>query len=117
MDDVVWRRRYTTYPVVEDGRAVGLLPFRSVAEVPRTEWDARIVRDCMLGLDRVPILRPDDEAIEALEAVGSSPINRGLVLDGDRLVGLLSITDLARALEAAPRRPPASSDAASRAAS
>ena len=117
MDDVVWRRRYTTYPVVEDGRAVGLLPFRSVAEVPRSEWDARTVRDCMLGLDRVPILRPDDEAIEALEAVGSSPVNRGLVLDGDRLVGLLSITDLARALEAAPRRPPASSDAASRAAS
>jgi CBS domain-containing protein len=65
----------------------------------------------------VPILRPDAEAIDALEAVANSPVNRGLVLDGDRLVGLLSITDLARALEAAPRRAPASSDAAPRAAS
>src|SRR5919109_347059 len=45
MDDVVWQRRHTTYPVVEDGRALGLLPFRCVAEVPRGEWDERLVRD------------------------------------------------------------------------
>ncbi|MDQ3874495.1 MAG: site-2 protease family protein, partial [Actinomycetota bacterium] len=37
MDDVVWARRYTTYPVVSDGQAVGLLPFRCVAQVPRSE--------------------------------------------------------------------------------
>jgi Zn-dependent protease/CBS domain-containing protein len=113
MDEVVWRRRYTTYPVVEDGRAVGLLPFRCVAEVPRGEWDGRTVRNCMLGLDKVPVLEPDEEALEALGELQESAINRGLVVDGDRLVGLLSITDLARALEAAPRRrrPPAATPA------
>lgn len=37
MDEVVWERRHTTYPVVEDGRAIGLLPFRCVAELPRRE--------------------------------------------------------------------------------
>ena len=35
MDDVLWRRRHTSYPVVDDGHVVGLLPFRCVAEVPR----------------------------------------------------------------------------------
>ena len=35
MDETVWNRRFTTYPVTEDGRAVGLLPFRRVAEVRR----------------------------------------------------------------------------------
>ncbi len=104
MDDVVWRRRHTTYPVVEGGRAVGLLPFRCVAEVPRAEWDVRLVRDCMLGLDEVPLLQPDEEAIDALALVSQSSVRRGLVLEDGRLAGLLSITDLARALEAAPRR-------------
>ena len=33
MDEIVWNRRFTTYPVVEDGRPVGLLPFRCVAQV------------------------------------------------------------------------------------
>jgi Zn-dependent protease/CBS domain-containing protein len=106
MDDVVLPQRYTTYPVVSDGRAVGLLPFRSVAEVPRRDWDSRTVEDCMLPRDQVPVLREDEELVDALQKLTEDPVHRGLVLDGDRLVGLLSVTDLARALEAtAPRRP------------
>jgi Zn-dependent protease len=99
MDDVVWTHRHTTYPVVEDGRAVGLLPFRCVAQVPRREWDERTVRDCMLPKDDVPLLEEDDPLEQALIELGDG-VGRGLVVDGDRLVGLLSITDLVRALEA-----------------
>jgi Zn-dependent protease/CBS domain-containing protein len=105
MDDVVWSRRYTTYPVVDDGRAVGLLPFRRVAEIPRGEWDVRSVRDTMLRLDQVPVVAPQDRLVDALEELGENDVNRALVLDDGRLVGLLSITDLARALEVGgPRR-------------
>jgi Zn-dependent protease len=108
MDEVVWNRRFTTYPVVEDGRPVGLLPFSCVAGVPRAEWDERRVRDCMLGMDRVPVLDPYDEAFDALAELSQDGIHRGLVVSDGRLVGLLSITDLARALEAPPRRRPRS---------
>jgi Zn-dependent protease/CBS domain-containing protein len=99
VDGIVWSRRFTTYPVVDNGRAVGLLPFRSVAEVPRSEWDARIVRDSMVPLEQMPVFDPDEPLIDALERLGGSELNRGLVLEDGRLVGLLSITDVARALE------------------
>jgi Zn-dependent protease/predicted transcriptional regulator len=99
MDEVMWSRRYTSYPVVEGGRAVGLLPFRCVAEVPRGEWDGRRVRDCMLPLERVPVLAPDDELVDAVAELGEGDVGRGLVLDGGRLVGFVSITDVMRALE------------------
>ena len=99
MDDVVWNRRYTTYPVVEDGRAVGLLPFRCVAAVPRREWDERRVRDCMLERERVPVVAADDELLEAAGELSESDVRRALVLEGEQLVGLLSLTDVARALE------------------
>jgi Zn-dependent protease/predicted transcriptional regulator len=98
MDRVVWTHRYTTYPVVDGGRAVGLLPFRCVAQVPRGEWDERRVRDCMLGLDKVATLREDEPLDEAVAEVGEG-VGRALVLADGRLVGLLSITDLVRALE------------------
>jgi Zn-dependent protease/CBS domain-containing protein len=98
MDEVVWAKRYTTYPVTENGRAVGLLPFRCVAQIPRREWDERSVRDCMLSREEVPVFEEDDELVEAAGELAEGP-GRGLVLDGDRLVGFLSRTDLARALD------------------
>jgi Zn-dependent protease/CBS domain-containing protein len=98
MDEIVWPRRYTTYPVTDNGRAVGLLPFRCVAQIPRREWDERSVRDCMLARDDVPVFEEDDELVEAVGELAEGP-GRGLVLDGDRLVGFLSRTDLARAFE------------------
>ncbi len=99
MDEVAWSRRYTTYPVVENGRAVGLLAFRCVAAVPRGEWDTRRVSECMIPRDRVPVLRAAQSAVDALAALSDGEVHRGFVLDGDRLVGFLSITDLTRALE------------------
>jgi Zn-dependent protease/predicted transcriptional regulator len=105
MDEIAWSRRFTTYPVMDDGRVVGLLSFRCVSEVPRTEWDRRSVRECMTERAKVPILDEDETAVEALAELSEAGIHRGLVVDGDRLVGLISITDLARALEVgAPRR-------------
>ena len=103
MDEVAWQRRHTTYPVLDDGRVVGLLAFRCVASIPRHEWDARSVRECMIPLARVPQLRPDDPAIDALAALSDRTVNRGVVLEHGRLVGIVSAADLGRALEVRPR--------------
>jgi Zn-dependent protease/CBS domain-containing protein len=116
MDDVVHDRRYTTYPVVEDGRALGLLPFRCLAEVPRSQWDERTVEECMLRGGEVVRLDPDDELVDALAELSERGVGRGLVVDGDRLLGLLSVSDLAKALDARrTRRPPARATAPRRA--
>ena len=104
MDEVASSRRFTTYPVLEGERPVGLLPFASVAAVPRTEWDTRRVRDTMIPLDEVPLLTEDERAVDALADLAAPKANRGLVVDDGHLAGLLSITDLARALEVG-RRP------------
>jgi Zn-dependent protease/CBS domain-containing protein len=105
MDEVASSRRFTTYPVVEpSGRPIGLLAFSSVAAVPRSDWDTRRVRETMIPLDEVPLLTESTSAVDALADLSSRPgANRGLVVDNGDLDGLLSITDLARALEA--RRP------------
>ena len=105
MEEIVRHHRHHTYPVVKHGRPVGLLPFRCVAEVPRTQWDERRVRDCMIGLDQVPTLNDDQPAVDALTELGSGPTGRALVVASDRLVGLVSIRDIHRMLKPPPRRP------------
>jgi Zn-dependent protease/predicted transcriptional regulator len=99
VDEVVWQARYTTYPVVEGGRPVGLLPFAALAAVPRTTWDRARVAACMLPLDRVVVLDPDLPVADALAEVGGSETRRALVVEDGRLAGILSIADLSRALE------------------
>jgi CBS domain-containing protein len=59
----------------------------------------------MVGRDRIPRLTADDDLTAALIALQGSGLDRALVLDGDRLVGLLSLTDVARALDLGLGRP------------
>jgi Zn-dependent protease/predicted transcriptional regulator len=103
MDEVARSHRYPTYPVLEHGRPVGLLAFRSVAAVPRDEWERRLVRDVMIPREKVPLLDEDEPAIDALAELSAGDLNRGLVVENGHLAGLLSIADLARALEVGPR--------------
>jgi CBS domain-containing protein len=58
----------------------------------------------MISLDQVPLLTEDELAVDALTELSAPQANRALVIDDGHLTGLLSITDLARALEVG-RRP------------
>jgi CBS domain-containing protein len=55
------------------------------------------VRDTMIPFDEVPRLTEDELVVDALEELSTG--NRGLVVANGHLAGLLSITDIARALE------------------
>jgi Zn-dependent protease/predicted transcriptional regulator len=100
MDKIVLSQRHTTYPVVDDDKPVGLLPFRCVASVPRGEWDVRRVRDCLISLDKVPVLGEVKDAVDALAELSQSAGGHGLVVSNGGLAGIISTSDLARALEA-----------------
>lgn len=104
VDEVVWRARVTTYPVVVDGTPVGLLPFASVAEVPRPRWEETTVEERMVPIAEIPVLGPDVPVADALGDVAGSRLRRALVVADGRLEGILSIADLMRAIELG--RPP-----------
>src|SRR4029453_14871765 len=99
IDDIAWTTRHTTYPVTENGHVVGLLPVRCVTEVPRSGWETRTVRDGMLPRQQVPVVREEDDLFDAATELSDSDLSRAFVLDGDRLVGLVSWSDVRRALE------------------
>ena len=102
VDEVAWRYRHASYPVVDHGRPVGLLPFHAIARVPREAWGTRCVADCMAPLAGVPIFALTTTATEALARLSTAPMRRGLVVSNERLVGIITLTDLIRALDAPP---------------
>lgn len=100
MEEIFFPHRFIAYPVVEDGRPVGLISFRSVAGLPDEERRSGRVRDRMSPLDEVPSFEPGAALGEAVQRLAESPLRRGVVVETGRLVGLLSWTDASRLLEA-----------------
>lgn len=100
--------RFTVYPVLDNGRLVGVLPFSHVLHPADEAWEARLVSHLTLPLDEVTLLDPDEPAIDAFVELSAPGLHRGLVLDHGRLVGLVSITDFARVLALPPTAPRAS---------
>ena len=101
MEEIVREHRFTTYPVVDGGRVVGLLRLAAAAAVPRGDWARVRVRDCMLPFDEVPQLREDEPLADALVALGPGSPGRALVVDRGLVVGLLSATDVGRLVASA----------------
>ncbi len=98
IEELAHARGHSTYPVVEAGRLVGLVSLRLAAQVPVAERAHRTVRDVMLPIERVPILAPHAEMAEAIEAIQGGP-GRAVVMADDRVLGILSGSDIARAIE------------------
>ncbi len=96
MDDVAHVHHFTTYPVIANDRVVGLLPFAAVARVPRRTWETTRVGECMLPIDETTTVQEQDPLLEAIANVQQGPLDRALVLAGDQVVGLLSMTDVGR---------------------
>ncbi len=101
MDRCFLPHRHVAYPVLDGGRPVGLISFRSVLALPRESWPERRVADVMEPLDQMPTLTPRTPLETAVRELMDSDSNRALVLSDHRLAGLLSITDAARLIEAA----------------
>jgi Zn-dependent protease/CBS domain-containing protein len=101
MDRCFFPHRHVAYPVLDGGRPVGLISFRSVLAVPRESWPERRVAEVVEPLDEMPTLTPQTPLETAVRELMDSHSNRALVLSDHRLAGLLSITDAARLIEAA----------------
>lgn len=100
--------RHSTYPVVEEGRPVGLVSLRQMTLLPEARRRDTRVGDVMRTGATAPVVAPDTSLVEALDAVWEA--GRVLVVDDGRLTGILSGRDVARAAEVAqaqhPSEPP-----------
>jgi Zn-dependent protease len=97
-DRIAGTPRHNAYPALDDGTVIGLLPLHALAQTGGSDLWARRVRDYIVRADGIPSFSPGTQAMAALDELVASGVGRGIVLDHGRLVGIISVTDLARAL-------------------
>lgn len=90
--------RHSTYPVVRDGVFAGLVSVRQAAGVPPEARAASTVSDVMIPAGDVPMVGPDTPVLDAIEVLRGGP-GRALVMVDGRVEGIISTSDVAKALE------------------
>ncbi|HLL64097.1 MAG TPA: site-2 protease family protein [Propionibacteriaceae bacterium] len=103
---VVMTHRFSTYPLVDpDGRLVGLVTLNRARAVPPDQHRTTRLRDIACPPAEVPVGRPEQPVQELLERMHGCADGRAVVVDAEgRVIGVVSPTDLARALELADLR-------------
>jgi len=100
IDQIVTGARMSTYPLVDlDGSVTGLVTLRRLASVAPAARATTRVRDVASGRDAVVTAHPNEPAIDLFARLQATAGSRALVFDDGRLVGIVSPTDVARALE------------------
>lgn len=94
VDNYVYRHHHKMFPVTDNGRLRGCVTTRDVQKVPRNEWATTNVSQILGKCEQDNTIAPTSDAMEALSQMSRHGIHRIMVVDGDRLVGLLSLSDL-----------------------
>src|SRR5439155_5207122 len=99
IDDYAYARGHSTFPVVDGfGRLAGLVSLREAGAVPREQRAAKRVGDVMAAGDKVSVVGPDDAVLDIVPQL-QRPSGRAVVVDRGRIVGIVSTSDIGRALE------------------
>ena len=111
LDDYVLRHRFSAFPVLDAfGQPRGLVTLNRIKALPPEQRATSTVEAVACPLDEVPRAAVTDRLVEVLPAMTRSDDGRLLVLDGDRIVGILTATDLSRTIQLAELRPRADHD-------
>jgi len=98
VDDYFLRLNYAAFPVADGHYLRGILTLAHVRQVPREQWADTRVGDVVEPLDQTRMMRPTDDAWDALAAMAGADQGRVLVVDGGELVGIISRTNIMRFL-------------------
>ena len=92
-------RGYEGFPVVEDGRFIGMVTVRDVQGLAQALWPWRRVAEVMQPRKEAMEIVPDTSAIAALEQMMRSGESRLAVVQEGRLIGLLTRSCISRFLQ------------------
>jgi Zn-dependent protease len=96
VDHYFLARNLKLVPVVAGDTVIGVVDVRAAKAVPRQEWETRRIADIMTALSPDSTIRLGADAGAALAQMQRTGQARLLVMDGARLAGILSLSDMLR---------------------
>jgi Zn-dependent protease/predicted transcriptional regulator len=91
--------RFSAFPVVDaSGRLVGLATVQRIAGLPRESWRTAPIGAVTAASAEIVLCRPDDPLADVAARIENAPDRRAVVTEGERVVGILTPSDVSRAI-------------------
>jgi Zn-dependent protease/predicted transcriptional regulator len=94
VENYIYTHHFKMYPVVDDGQLMGCVTLSQVKSVPMEERDRHYVRELAEECSEKNTIGPDDDAMKALTTMSRTQSSRLMVVEGNRLVGVISLKDM-----------------------
>jgi CBS domain-containing protein len=95
----VARSKSRTHLVVGDGRLVGLITIGALKAVPESEWPRTSVQAIMIPRERMYWAAPHETALSLMERMRESNLQQVAVVDGEQIVGLVTLESVSHAVQ------------------
>jgi Zn-dependent protease/CBS domain-containing protein len=101
VNEHIYRHHHRMFPVVSGShRLAGCVTTDRVKTVPREEWARHRVAEILTPCSDENTIRPDTDSIKALTMMNRTGNSRLLVVEGDRLLAVVTLRDLLSFLSA-----------------
>jgi Zn-dependent protease/predicted transcriptional regulator len=94
VEGYLYKYYFKMFPVVENGRLLGCISTRKVKKIPRQEWNQHTVGEFVWECSPENTIDPETDALKALSIMSRTGNSRLMVVEDDRLVGIVSLKDM-----------------------
>jgi Zn-dependent protease/predicted transcriptional regulator len=98
VQDYFYKYHYKMFPVLENGQVKGCVSTREVKQIPREQWSNYRVADITKPCSKENTVSVHEDAIKVLSLMNTTGNSRLMVVDGDRLAGVVTLKDLLKFL-------------------
>jgi Zn-dependent protease/CBS domain-containing protein len=98
VDNYFYKYHYKMFPVADDGTLTGCITSNEVKNIPREQWNSLRVQDVLVPCSVDTTVSPDTDAMKALSQMNRTGRSRLMVVDGDQLVGVITLKDMLKFL-------------------
>ncbi len=99
VDNYFYKYHYKMFPVSADGVLTGCITSNEVKNIPREQWNTLQVQDVLVPCSLDTTITANTDAMKALSLMNRTGRSRLMVVDGDRLIGVLTLKDMLKFLD------------------
>jgi Zn-dependent protease len=99
IDNYFYKYKHGGFPVLDGDELKGIITVDDIKKIPKGEYSKTYVKDVMTKSEKLIVIGKKDSAMEAMLKFSKHNVGRFPVLEENKLVGILTRSDLMRAIK------------------